>query len=130
MFLNFINFISIDWRSFAKKNIIVVDWSKFAMYDYFRSYQANVLLTAQIIYQMICSLMEELGLSTNEEHKSFLNSIEIAGHSLGAHVAGRVGYLFRLNLPMENNGYGIFIGVIYGKPLYEFHTNNKLIKTV
>ncbi|XP_023023483.2 inactive pancreatic lipase-related protein 1 [Leptinotarsa decemlineata] len=95
-------------------NIFCVDWSSIALKTYLEAFAA-VPDVGRLTGELIKVLITDHGLN--------INKIFIVGHSLGAHVAGRIGEDFKGNLPLivglDPAGPGFF---------YEI-TNNRLDPT-
>lgn len=93
-----------DWRTYGDTNVIAIDWSELAEWDYIRASKMNSQFTAQIVKEFIENLMTTFNVHNDEGlRKAFLGKLQVAGHSLGAHIAGRIGHLLKRE-----------VGVIYG----------------
>lgn len=98
----------LDWMNFGHVSIIVVNYSDIADGEYFfTSSQLGVSYVGDAVTRLLQLIMVECGVNLPVEQQSFLANISIAGHSLGAHIAGYVGF----NM---NRIYGYLIGIIYG----------------
>lgn len=78
--------MSADWAKFSNANTCAVDWSRLAFIDYSVAASRNTRIVAN---QMISFMNYLIG-------KSFtIETVSVAGHSLGAHIAGYFGRGFK-----------------------------------
>lgn len=84
----------ISWANFGDCNACIVDWSHFATFDYSTASSQNIKLVAKHVSEFVAFLFKN-GMNLEE--------LSIAGHSLGAQIAGYVGSSFEGK-----------IGAIYG----------------
>lgn len=73
---------AISWARFGDCNVCVVDWSRLANYDYSIAAVQHTRMVSKAISQFMLFLSQH---GMNVEH------VSIAGHSLGAQIAGLVG---------------------------------------
>lgn len=78
--------------NFGDKSILVVDWSMLTS-EYF-------LLTTQLVIRivskavmLVLELIMEARKVTPADAGDFFKMIQAAGHSMGCHMAGRLGYI-------------------------------------
>lgn len=71
------------WSKYADANVCYIDWSAYSYADYFTAALTNVQLASFYIYKYINEFLVPKGLS--------IKDTQIAGHSLGAQIAGFVG---------------------------------------
>lgn len=88
--------MAIDWAHFGDCNACTVDWSRLANYDYAKSSVSHT----KLVSNAVSSLMNFL-----TEHGMKIEDVSIAGHSLGAHIAGYVGAMYSGKIAAI---YGIF----------------------
>lgn len=81
-------------------NVILVDWTPLASWDYFESSKGNLLYVAHAIEAAIFQMADWMDMDEKEEMQYLIRMLLI-GHSLGAHLAGTVGHL--LKIPSINN---------------------------
>lgn len=86
--------MAIDWAHFGDCNACIVDWSHLATFDYSTASSQNIKLVAKHVTEFVAFLFKN-GMNIEE--------MSIAGHSLGAQIAGYVGDSFKGK-----------IGTIYG----------------
>lgn len=77
---------AIDWAHFGDCNTCIVDWSRLAAFDYSTASSKNIKLVANHILNSVAFLIQN-GMD--------IEKTSIAGHSLGAQIAGHVGTLFQ-----------------------------------
>lgn len=76
---------AISWAHYGDSNACIVDWSRLATFDYSTAASKNVKLVAKHILNSVAFLIQN-GMD--------IEKTSIAGHSLGAQIAGHVGSLF------------------------------------
>lgn len=96
---------AIRWARFGDCNACIVDWSHLASFDYSTASDKHIKLVAKYILKFAAFLTPN-GMD--------IEKTSIAGHSLGAQIAGHVGTLFKGK-----------VGAIYG--IYHFCHKNHLI---
>lgn len=101
-------FNQIDLRTFRHMNVIIVDWPFLSTWDYFKASQGNVLYVAELIKKLLDDIM--LVNEANTKRLNFLSNVLLIGHSLGAHIAGRVGSLYfqQIRMIVGNTNLRIF----------------------
>lgn len=77
--------MAIDWAHFGDCNACTVDWSRLANYDYAKSSVSHT----KLVSNAISSLMNFLN-----QNGMKIDDVSIAGHSLGAQIAGYVGAMY------------------------------------
>lgn len=87
----------IDWAQFGDCNACIVDWSHFAKFDYSTASSQNIKLVAKHVSEFVAFLIKN-GMN--------IDDLSIAGHSLGAQIAGHVGSSFEGKI---GTIYGVFI---------------------
>lgn len=81
--------------NFGDVSVIAVDWSGLAGCGYVSLTSAlGIKEPAGYIVELVKLIMQACGIAGKSVEK-FFEKITIAGHSLGAHIAGWVGYLLR-----------------------------------
>lgn len=75
-----------DWSKYANCNTCAVDWSKMAATDYSIAAEKNTRLVANQMVLFVNSLLP---------YGVLVELINVAGHSLGAHIAGFFGSAFQ-----------------------------------
>lgn len=90
-----------NWAYLSNSNVCAVDWSRLANYAYSICVKQHVRKVSKALVRFMEYLIQ---------HGMDIRSVAIAGHSLGAHIAGRVGKYF-----------GGIIDSIYGE---RAHTKN------
>lgn len=91
--------MAIDWAHFGDSNVCIVDWSRLAVYDYATASNEHTRLVANFVTEFMFFLYQK-GMKIEES--------SIAGHSLGAWIAGFIGASYGGRL---NAIYGIFFVV-------------------
>lgn len=76
---------AIDWAKFSDCNACIVDWSHMAKFDYKTASNQNIKLVAKHVSEFVDFLFKN-GMK--------IEKTSIAGHSLGAQIAGHVGHSF------------------------------------
>lgn len=77
---------AISWSRYTKSNVCAVDWSRLANYDYSVAALKNTKLVTDFLLAFIDFLVVN-GIN--------LKKVSIAGHSLGAQIAGFVGAQYK-----------------------------------
>lgn len=101
--------MAIDWAHFADSNVCIVDWSRLAVYDYATASNTHTRLVSNFITEFMFFLYQN-GMKIEES--------AIAGHSLGAWIAGFIGTAYGGRL---NAIYGNFFFVVFQQSQYLFH---------
>lgn len=109
-------FFFADLRKFRYRNVIVVDWTYLATWDYFKASRGNVYYVAEVVQNLIQDLMTIT--VPFDERAYFLSRQLLIGHSLGAHIMGRVGRLF-------NRQIGMIVGLDPAGPLFAPYKNDR-----
>lgn len=138
-------FIQTDLRTHGQMNVFVVDWSYFARWDYLHARRENLLYVAHAIKAVIMNLIRIYEIEEKDVPR-FLCGILMIGHSLGAHMAGWVGELIRLELKAalklwrDKTLIGIIVGLDPAGPFlgpgydpskgYHFLTHNNARKVI
>lgn len=81
-FLAWVYDMSVNWAKFADANVCAVDWSRLASYDYSIAAQKHTRMVANCMMELM-DFFIRLGM--------LIQRVSLAGHSLGAHVAGFFG---------------------------------------
>lgn len=89
--------MAIDWAHFGDCNACIVDWSRLAVYDYTTASNNHTRLVSMFVSEFMFYLYQN-GMKIEE--------VSIAGHSLGAWIAGYIGTSFDGQL---NAIYGSFL---------------------
>lgn len=89
--------IARNWAIFGNRNVCQVDWKRLASYSYYTTSQKHTQIVGFYMAEFIQSLQIQI------------NETSIAGHSLGAQVAGYCGRALNGSL-----------NVIYGKNMTKF----------
>lgn len=76
---------AIDWAHNADCNVCIVDWSRLSNYNYPIAASEHTKLVANALFNFMHFLIE---------HGMNIEQVAIAGHSLGAQIAGLVGAKF------------------------------------
>lgn len=84
-----------DWSRYTSSNVCLVDWSRLANYEYGIAACKHTKMVAKYLIYIFNFLVTQ---GMNMRH------VSIAGHSLGAHIAGFIGQFYQ----------GL-INAIYGK---------------
>lgn len=92
---------AIDWAHFGDCNVCIVDWSRLANYDYSIAARSHIKMVSDVISELIDFL---------KQHGMNLKDVSIAGHSLGAHIAGFVGTKYSGKIAAI---YGMFKRLVY-----------------
>lgn len=97
-------------------HVIIIDWSALALWWYYNTSKGNIKYVARAIHKFIEELMRILEISAIEKgRQEFLLGILMIGHSLGAHLAGLVGYLFvteyKASFYLDREMIGIIVGL-------------------
>ena len=107
--------LSLDWVEFVNTNICGVDWGRLAQTDYFTAAIENTKKTAYVVTLFIKGLITAGMSPTN---------ITIAGHSLGAHIAGFIGKNLNSNSLTIARIYGLDpAGPLFTLPFLNFPTH-------
>lgn len=77
---------TITWAKVSDSNVCVVDWSRLANYDYALAAMRHTKIVADAVVNFMKFLTQ---------HGMNVKQVSIAGHSLGAHIAGYIGESFR-----------------------------------
>lgn len=85
MHLGWMNGTAINWANSSRTNVCAVDWSRLANYAYSICVKRHVQMVANALIRFMVFLVE-CGMD--------IRTVQIAGHSLGAHIAGIVGKYF------------------------------------
>lgn len=88
-------FFQTDLRSNLHMNVIRVDWTELAVWDYLVASKGNTRYVAEAIRAAILTLADIMDMS-DEEEMEYLIRMLLLGQSLGAHVAGLVGDLLTI----------------------------------
>ncbi|XP_075147675.1 phospholipase A1-like [Haematobia irritans] len=103
-----------DIRSAALRtfdcNVIIVDWARARSVDYVTSVAA-----VSKVGKKIASFIDFL----NKEYKMSFDTLTVAGHSLGAHVAGYAGK------NVKNGKIGVIVGMDPAMPLFNYDKPKK-----
>lgn len=94
-----------------------MDWCDLSWWCYYQASKNNAALAAYLTYELICRLMERFGCAdpNSAEFRKFLGRVSLAAHSLGAHIAGKVGHLFNSYVLQKLGKVEKLLGAIYGK---------------
>lgn len=95
-------------------NVLVVDWTSLAMWNYFVASKRNIEYVAHAIHFVIDELAEMMGMNHLEKGELLLRML-LMGHSLGAHTAGVVGLLVQKN---KRRYIGTIVGLDPAGPLF------------
>lgn len=88
---------AINWAHYADCNVCVVDWSRLANYDYSVAAMQHTKMVTEALAHFIDHFIAN-GMNVSQ--------VSIAGHSLGAQIAGFIGQKFFGSL---DSIYGIYI---------------------
>lgn len=75
-------------------NVITVNWTELAHWDYFKACMGNVVFVANAIHTAIKRLSELFNINPGPEFCDFVFNFRFYGHSLGSHISAVVGRLF------------------------------------
>lgn len=75
-----------DWSRFTHSNVCLVDWSRLANYEYGIAACKHTRMVANHLINIFNYLTTQ-GMN--------MRTVSIAGHSLGAHIAGFVGQFYQ-----------------------------------
>lgn len=78
--------VAVDWAFYANCNVCAVDWSRLANFAYSKAALDHTKIVSAAVVRFIRFL-------TTRRMK--IGQVSIAGHSLGAHIAGLVGASFK-----------------------------------
>ncbi|KAH8382420.1 hypothetical protein KR009_003385, partial [Drosophila setifemur] len=106
--------ITRSWLSKGDYNIIVVDWARARSVDY-----ASSVLAVPGAGAKVGNMIKFL----NEQHGMSLDSLEVIGHSLGAHVSGYAGKTVG-----EGRIHSI-VGLDPALPLFNYNSPNKRLNS-
>lgn len=99
----------IAWVDNVNTNVCGVDWSDLANENYFQAALLNTHIAGRVVANFVNFISYALGISAS--------NVTIAGHSLGAHVAGFVGKDLKR---FSNQQLGHIIGLDPAGPLFTF----------
>ncbi|XP_022213061.2 LOW QUALITY PROTEIN: phospholipase A1-like [Drosophila obscura] len=102
------------WLSRGDYNVIVVDWARARSVDY-----ASSVLAVPGAGAKVGDMIKYL----NEHHGMSLDSLEVIGHSLGAHVAGYAGKT------VGDGRIHAIVGLDPALPLFSYDSPNKRLST-
>ncbi|XP_053953126.1 phospholipase A1-like [Anastrepha ludens] len=102
------------WLARGKYNVIVVDWARGRSVDY-----ASSVVAVPKVGKKVASLINYLV----KNHGLLLDTTEVSGHSLGAHVAGYTGKL------VENGKLHAIIGMDPALPLFSYKKAKKRLSS-
>lgn len=93
--------------NFGNKSIFFVDWSLLTFEYFYLASQVAVGTIAKAMVTVLELIMAACKIVDSEEVNKFLKNVQIAGQSLGSHIAGRVGRIIFKKFNFR-------IGVIFG----------------
>lgn len=82
--------MNLDWRKYGDTNVIAVDWKSIAILDYMSAGKCFLDHIAETIRRLM-ALIDEVFKEENETFDT-KERLSVAGHSLGAHIAGILGH--------------------------------------